>query len=452
MAKKLWGGRFKKRTDPLVEDFTKSIHYDYRLAPYDVAGSIVHVNILKESGLITKKEAGKLITALKSILNKIENGRFIIDCSSEDIHTHIQNEIAKKTGALSEKLHTARSRNDQVLFDTKLFCKVEMDALEGLAAMLSKALRKEAVKYKGIIVPGYTHLQHAQTVSLADYLNAYAIMLKEDSQRFKRVTDDIKLTFGSGALAGTPVAAKFYKRKTEIKVMGKKFIFQIDAPENALYTVSDRDFVLKALFALSVTAMHLSRFSEDLIIWSSNEFGFLELDDAFATGSSLMPQKKNPDVLELIRGSAGTVYGHLNSVLTMLKGLPLSYNRDMQLDKPALFDSIDIVKKELAVLEKLVPAIEWKKGAIEKMVADESLYATDMVYYLVKKGISFSKAHQIIGKLVKYSQDNNIKIRNMKDPEFIKISKDLIRKDIVKLMDPVKSVLSRISVDRSEKK
>lgn len=442
MPKKLWGGRFKKKTDPLVEEFTKSIGYDYKLAKYDVLGSMAHVMILKKAKLITGEESKKLAGALKTVYSQIEKKKFVVDKNTEDIHTNIQNAIEKKVGDLALKLHTARSRNDQVLLDLKLFSAAELNNLQGISLALIKALKSSCKKVKNIIIPGYTHLQHAQPVYLSDYLGSFMEMLKRDYRRLENIKESIKFAFGAGALAGTPIKASLYKEKT----CGIK----IEPAANTIDTVSDRDFVLETLSALSILGTHLSRLAEDLIVWSTKEFNFVEIDDAFATGSSLMPQKKNPDVLELIRGYTGTLNGNLISVLTMMKGLPLTYNRDMQLDKPALFSSLEIASKELKILSKLITTLKWNKKNIKKATDNETLYATDLVYYLVKKGTAFKKAHDIIGKLVKFSLGTNRKIRDMKASELKRFSNKLKHNEIIKLMDPVVSVKSRVSVQRTK--
>ncbi|MFH1593115.1 MAG: argininosuccinate lyase [Candidatus Omnitrophota bacterium] len=441
MTKKLWGGRFGKETDSLAEEFTRSISYDHKLAKYDVLGSLYHLTVLKDSKLITPKDAAKLGASLKKIYDRMEKNRYSVNEDCEDIHTDIQNTVEKDVGELALKLHTARSRNDQVLFDLKLFSIAEVSNIEGLCLMVIQSLKRASRKVKGVIMPGFTHLQHAQLVYLSDYVASFVEMLKRDCSRLRSVKENIALCFGSGALAGTPIYAKLYNKKMK----GLK----ITSPANSLDTVSDRDFVIEILSALSILGMHLSRLSEDLIIWSTKEFGFVTLDDAFAQGSSLMPQKKNPDVLELIRGHTGTLYGNLVSVLTMMKGLPLTYNRDMQLDKPPLFNSFEIMEKALRVLPGLISTLKWNKGVIAARVReDETIYSTDLVYHLVKKGMPFKKAHDIIGKLVKSSVDAGSKISDMGDEELKLFSDKLKHSEVVKLMDPVVSVRSRVSVKR----
>lgn len=454
MSKKMWGGRFAKKTNKLVEEFTKSIAYDYRLAECDIIGSLIHVNVLKKSGFLSSAEYVKLKRALKSIKVKIDNDLVAFDSNSEDIHTAVQNMLEKSIGKLSLKLHTARSRNDQVLFDLKLFCKLELFNTMVLVEKLRISFEKVAKKNKNLIMPGYTHLQQAQLVYLSDYFESYREMLKRDMKRLLNVAKSIDLSLGSGAISGTPINANLYKEAIKEYFSNDKdlkgFIGR-DAISSgkALDTVSNRDFVIETLSTLSIIGMHLSRFAEDIIIWSTKEFDFVTLDDSFATGSSLMPQKKNPDVLELIRGYTGTLYGNLISVLTTMKGLPLTYNRDMQLDKPGLFSSLDIIKGELEVLPDLVESLNWNKKVIKERVEnDEALYATDILYHLVKKGIPFLNAHELVGKLVKYSGDTGQKIRDMNDKTLSRISGKLKHNEIVKIMSPETSVKSRISIER----
>ncbi|MBN1405130.1 MAG: argininosuccinate lyase [Candidatus Omnitrophica bacterium] len=434
--KKLWGGRFSKKTNPLVEEFTKSVQYDYNLAAYDVLGSVSHVAILKKAGYLTANEAKKLTSTLNSILNDIKKNKFKPDLSCEDIHTDIQNILYKKAGNLALKLHTARSRNDQVAFSTKLYCKDALADLQNEILILATNIAQTALKNKKIIIPGFTHLQHAQPVYLKDYLLAYVEMLKRDDKRLGYISENIKLVMDAGALAGTPVHSKEYNTANTKPV------------ENSLDTVSDRDFVIEAISALSIVAMHLSRLAEDLVIWSTKEFDFIEIDESFCTGSSLMPQKKNPDVLELIRGYAGRLYGNLVSVLTMMKGLPLTYNRDMQLDKEPLFNSFEIVSSELKVLTGLMKTLKFNTDKIAEHLEDESLYVTDMVYYLVNKKVPFKEAHTIIGKLVKESADSGVDIKKMKQAKLNEFSDKLVEKEIKDMFDPKKSVESKRSIKR----
>lgn len=450
-SKKLWGGRFGKETNPLVEEFTKSIQYDYKLADCDLLGSMVHVEILRKAGYLSQQEAAKLYGALKSVHKDIHDRKFKPDATSEDIHTDIHNKLEQKVGALALKLHTARSRNDQVVFATKLYCKIELLKLTAAIADLEMTMCQLGERNDGLVIPGFTHMQHAQPVYLSDYLAAYGKMLKRDHDRLWFIAGNIKLTLGAGALAGTPIEAANYIVKPSDYLKGIKKVaghFDIQPTDNSVDSVSDRDFVIEILGALSILAMHLSRMSEDFVMWATKEFGFIEIGDAFCTGSSLMPQKKNADVLELTRGYTGRFYGNLMSVLTTMKALPLAYNRDMQLDKEPLFNSLEIASHELSLLSELIKTVKFNKARIEKALEDESLYATDLVYYLVGKGVPFKTAHTVIGRLVKYSIENEMAIKEMDDDELKKFSNKLVRKDVIKLFDPKISVGSKRSVKR----
>ncbi|RJP28200.1 MAG: argininosuccinate lyase [Candidatus Omnitrophota bacterium] len=454
MTKKLWGGRFSKKTDPLVEEFTKSVQYDYKLAECDIIGSVLHVSVLKSAGYLNAQEAKKLTKELEQISAGLKSGKLKINKNDEDIHTFIQNALQKKVGSLALKLHTARSRNDQVVFATKLYCKFAITKLNCNIESLKAALINVGMENAKVILPGFTHMQHAQPVSLKDYFSAYEEMLERDSKRLDYIFDNLEINMGSGALAGTPIMAGEYSIKAGklIKTLGLDTELNIHPTNNSLDTVSDRDFVIEILSVLSTIGMHLSRLAEDLIIWSTKEFDFVEIDESFCTGSSLMPQKKNADTLELIRGYCGRLYGNLVSVLTMMKGLPLTYNRDMQLDKEPLFDSFEIVEKELKILTGLISTLRFNKDKIEEQLKDESLYATDLVYYLVNKGVAFKDAHTIIGKLVKYSLDNSIEIKSMPESLLKKFSGKIVKKDIIKLFDPKVSVNSKKSINRQKRK
>ncbi|MCM8761373.1 MAG: argininosuccinate lyase [Candidatus Omnitrophica bacterium] len=440
MTKKLWGGRFSKETDPLVEEFTKSVHYDHKLARYDILGSILHVQVLKKAKYLSPKEAAKLTMALDSLYKATVRGVFKYDAKAEDIHTDIQNKLEAKVGDLALKLHTARSRNEQVVLATKVYCKVELAGLIADLAAVEETLAKLSKKNEDMVIPGFTHMQHAQPVYLKDYLGAYIRMFERDRARLASISNNIELTMGAGALAGTPIPSAKYN----VSIQGLK----IKSAVNSIDAVSDRDFVIEILSALAICGVHLSRLGEDLIIWSTKEFDFVEIDDAFCTGSSLMPHKKNADVLELIRGYAGHLNGNLISVLTMMKGLPLSYNRDMQLDKEPLFNSIETVSMSLKVLSRLIGTIKFKKVRIEAYLEDESLYATDLVYYLVDKGVPFKTAHAIVGRLVRYSLDNKIEIKSMSEAELHKFSDKFKSQQILKLFNPKASVDSKRSIAR----
>jgi argininosuccinate lyase len=446
MAKKLWGGRFSRKTNPLVENFSRSIHFDHRLGLWDAGGSCLHVQILKKSGYLTSQEASKLLKALQSILKNIREGSFVFDQKCEDIHTNIQNVLEKKTGRVALKLHTARSRNDQVVFATKMYCREHALCVGREISELSRSITSLANAHRGMIIPGFTHLQHAQPVKLSDYLKAYVQMLERDRDRFIRISQNITITLGAGSLVGTPIPAALYRVRFSGYI--RELTVKVSPTKNSLDAVSDRDFVIESLSALSILGMHLSRLAEDMIIWSTKEFDFLEMDESYCTGSSLMPQKKNPDALELIRGNAGRLYGNLVSVLTMMKGLPLTYNRDMQLDKEPLFNSFDIVSQELEILAGFMKTLKFNKSNISDSLKDESLYATDLVYYLVNKRVPFKEAHAIVGRLVKYSGDNAIPIKEMPQGELKQFSPLIVKNEIARLFDPAVSVESKRSVQR----
>jgi len=450
---KLWGGRFSKETNPEVEKFTKSIHFDKKLVKFDIWGSMIHVITLNNANYLSNSETEKLIEGLEKISEKVDENKFEPDPECEDIHTNIQNLLMQNVGDLALKLHTARSRNDQVVFATKLYCKFTIDDLQTSIIQLISAIRELTEKNKLIIIPGFTHLQHAQPVYLKDYLGSYVEMLKRDGLRLDYISSNMEINMGSGALAGTPIDATHYQKaltETLKKYLGKfAEDFKIVPVNNSIDSVSDRDFIIEIIGALSIIAMHLSRLSEDLIIWSSKEFDFIEIDEAFCTGSSLMPQKKNPDVLELVRGYTGRLYGNLVSVLTMMKGLPLTYNRDMQLDKEPLFNSFEIILSELRVLPGLIKTLKFNEEVIADHLEDESLYATDLAYFLVDKGVPFKEAHRIVGELIKYSNDHpQKKIKEMSEEDLKKFSDKFTKNEVIKRFDPIFSVESKRSINR----
>ncbi len=349
----------------------------------------------------------------------------------------------KAVGDLGLKLHTARSRNDQVALATKLYCLSALERTGKEADACAAALKKLASANRDVIVPGFTHLQHAQPVLLKDYIGAYACMLERDKTRLRQTAGNIIPSFGAGALAGTPIASKFYAVSDAARKLATQPV------TNSLDSVSDRDFVIETIASLSMLATHLSRFAEDMVIWATKEFDFIELDDAYCTGSSLMPQKKNPDALELTRGYAGRLYGNLVSVLTMMKGLPLTYNRDMQLDKEPLFSSFDIISQELRVLTGLIGTLRFKKKRIAAYLEDESLYATDIVYYLVDRKVPFQVAHTIVGRLVKHSLEQGVLIKDLPEATLKDFSRVFVKKDVRKLFDPLVSVQSKKSIKRT---
>ncbi len=439
MKNKLWGGRFTKKTNPLVDEFTRSIQFDKKLAEYDCIGSLAHINVLKKAGLLNVAEHKKLETGLRGILDSINKGVFEIEPKFEDIHSYVQHLLEAKVGKVALKLHTCRSRNDQVVFDTKLYCLENAASSLGLFSGLGRKLTKLAKDNPKQIIPGYTHMQHAIPVSLGDYFQAYSEMLKRDANRLQSASKNISLTMGSGAIAGTCIDAQKYEDK------------EIAPASNGIDTVSDRDFIIEILSSLAIAGMHLSRLAEDLILWSTREFDFIDIDDAFCTGSSLMPQKKNPDVLELVRGNTGKLYGNLMNVLVMMKGLPLSYNRDMQLDKEPLFSSFEIIQQELKVLAALLPKIKFKKQNIAKQLEDECLYATDIADYLVQKGVAFKDAHAIIGKLIAYKIKTGKEIKKMANLELKKFHPLLTSKEMKRIINPETSIKSKKSIKRKKR-
>lgn len=396
---KLWGGRFTKETNSLVNDFNSSISFDKRLYKQDILGSIAHSSMLGKQGIISKQEAENIKNALNSILEDIEAGKIEFEIELEDIHTNIEKLLTERIGDAGKKLHTGRSRNDQVALDFKMYIKDEIKEIQKLVAHTEQALFELAQNNTKTIMPGYTHLQRAQPITFAHHLMAYFEMLKRD---YERLSDTFKRTnvlpLGSGALA------------TTIHNLDRVYVAEYlgfdDITYNSLDGVSDRDFCIELLSNLSILMMHLSRFSEELILWCSLEFNFIELDDAYSTGSSLMPQKKNPDIPELIRGKTGRVYGSLISLLTTMKSLPLAYNKDMQEDKEPVFDSIDNVKLCLKILPALIKTIKVKKENMYKAAQGGFTNATDVADYLVNKGVPFRDAHEIVGKLVVYCLDN----------------------------------------------
>jgi argininosuccinate lyase len=408
---KLWGGRFQKTTDALVEDFHSSITFDCRLYRQDIKGSIAHAVMLGKQGIIAARETEEIVTGLKEVLADIEAGRVKFTSQDEDIHMKVERLLTEKIGPAGKKLHTARSRNDQVALDVRMYLKDEIMEIKGLIKELIKVLVTVAKDNLDTYMPGYTHLQKAQPVTLAHHLLAYCQMFSRDIGRledcFSRA--DV-LPLGSGALAGTTFPID---REQVAKELGFAAV-----SDNSLDGVSDRDFAIEFLGAASIIMMHLSRFCEELIIWSTDEFKFVEMDDAYSTGSSIMPQKKNPDVAELIRGKTGRVYGSLLTLLTVMKSLPLAYNKDMQEDKEALFDGIDTVKKSLLVFAPMVKTMRINREAMARGAKRGFTNATDAADYLAKKGVSFREAHDIVGKMVYYCLENQKSLEELTLEEY----------------------------------
>jgi len=393
-------GRFQKKADKLVAEYTASITFDRRLYPHDIAGSIAHAKMLVKQGIISDKEAETIINGLTTIRQEIEQGEFEFKPELEDIHMNIEARLIEKVGEVGGKLHTARSRNDQVAVDLRLFAKEAISDTLAKLREFQQALISLAEANKEVIIPGYTHLQSAQPVLLAHHLLAYFEMLQRDVGRFNdclKRTDVMPL--GSGALAGV---AYNIDREFLAKELGFSLISQ-----NSIDAVSDRDFVLEYEAAASICMMHLSRLAEEIILWSSAEFNFIELDEAYATGSSIMPQKKNPDVAELARGKAGRVYGKLMALLTTMKALPLSYNKDMQEDKEGFFDTVDTLLSTLGVFSGMVKTLRVKVENTRRAVEQGYILATDLADYLVKKGEAFRTAHDIVARLVRYAMERD---------------------------------------------
>lgn len=424
---KAWSGRFQKETGALMDDFHSSIGFDCRLAEEDIQGSIAHANMLGDCNIIKRSEADTIIIGLKKILEKVKSGQIEWDVKAEDIHMNIEKLLIQEIGELGKKLHTARSRNDQVALDARLYVRKEIAGIQNLLKELLQVLLEMAEREQATILPGYTHLQRAQPILLGHHLLAYFEMFKRD---FERANDCLKrvavLPLGAGALAGTGFETNRHQIAEELG-------FPEVAP-NSLDAVSDRDFVAEFIFLISLSMMHLSRFSEELVLWSSMEFGFVEMDDAYSTGSSIMPQKKNPDVAELVRGKTGRVYGDLIGILTMLKGLPLAYNKDMQEDKEALFDAVDTLKGCIGIFIPMLQTLVFKREKMLDATKDGYLNATDLADYLVAKGLPFRSAHSIAGKLVHYCIEKQKRLEDLTLEEF-QAASTLIEKDVYEKLD-----------------
>ena len=422
MSDKLWGGRFQKATDKKVDDFNSSIRFDKRMYRQDIRGSIAHARMLGAQGIIPMEDSKKIAAELENILADIDAGKveFLID--AEDIHMNIEKILTDRIGEAGKRLHTGRSRNDQVALDIRMFLMDENEEIAQMLIELMKTLTELAKKHTDTVMPGYTHLQKAQPITFAHHCMAYFEMFRRDYMRLcgcKERTNVMPL--GSGALAGTtyPLDRRFVAEQLGFA----------DITRNSLDGVSDRDFVIELAGCLSLIMMHLSRFCEELILWSSHEFSFIEMDDAYSTGSSIMPQKKNPDVAELIRGKTGRVYGHLMGLLTTMKGLPLAYNKDMQEDKEPIFDSIDTVKLCLPVFCDMIATMTVKKDNMLKGAKGGFTNATDAADYLVKKGMPFREAHSVIGNLVFYCIEHNKSLDDLSIDEY-KTFSDIFEDDI----------------------
>ncbi|NGZ96933.1 MAG: argininosuccinate lyase [Nitrospira sp. WS110] len=403
---KAWDGRFREKTNQLVEAFTRSLTVDFRLYADDITGSIAHCKTLEKARVLSASETRKIIRGLESVKRELDRGQFSFLPHDEDIHMAIERRLTEVIGPLGGKLHTGRSRNDQVALDIRLYLRRQLDQLHEQLIDLQRALVMKAGANLDIIMPGYTHLQRAQPVLFAHHLLAYVEMFERDKGRLRDAKGRLNvMPLGSGALAGTnyPVNRQYTATLLNFPTV----------TANSMDAVSDRDFMIEAASALSIVMMHLSRLSEELIVWASQEFRFIDLPDAFCTGSSMMPQKKNPDVPELVRGKTGRVYGHLFSLLTTLKALPLSYNRDLQEDKPALFDALDTVQSSIRVMTELMRRLNVNREVLERALEGGGLLATELADYLVMRGIPFREAHGITGRIVRTALDQGREITEL---------------------------------------
>jgi argininosuccinate lyase len=436
-VKKPWGGRFKERTSIAVEEFTESISFDRRLWKHDIQGSIAHAKMLGKQRVIPSKDADAIVKGLTEIAEEIASGKFRFRPELEDVHMNIEAALVKKIGEAGKRLHTARSRHDQVALDLRLYLREETNNIASLILKLQKTLLRIAGRHVTAIMPGYTHLQRAQPVSLAHHLLAYVEMLQRDRDRFE---DSLKRTdvlpLGSCALAGTtlPIDRTFVAKQLGFR--------EISA--NSIDAVSDRDFAAEFLGCASISMMHLSRLAEELVLWSTEEFKLAEISDSYTTGSSIMPQKKNPDVAELVRGKTGRVYGDLMALLTLMKGLPLSYNRDMQEDKLPVFDAADTLRSCLSVMDGMLPEISFNVTGMSRTAGEGFSTATDIAEYLVRRGVPFREAHEITGKIVLHC------IRNKKDLASLELGElkafsPVIARDIFPALQPSESVNARAS-------
>ena len=432
---KLWGGRFKSGVNELVNTFNASISIDSRMYKEDILGSLAHVKMLGKQGIIPAKDSEKIVNGLNEILKRMENGVIHIDNSSEDIHSFIESTLTYYVGDEGKKLHTGRSRNDQVALDTKLYVKKYLIVVANELLNLQTVILNKAKENINTIMPGYTHMQKAQPITFAHHIMAYAEMLKRDYGRlldcYERMNE---MPLGSGALATStyPIDRNFVSNELGFN----------NPTINSIDSVSDRDYAIEALSALSLIMMHLSRFSEEVILWCTDEFNFVELDDAYSTGSSIMPQKKNPDVAELVRGKTGRVYGDLMTLLTVMKGIPLAYNKDMQEDKEALFDGLDTVLISIQTFTGMLDTMKIKKDVMKKAASGGFTNATDVADYLVKKGEAFRNAHEIVGKIVLYCIDENKAIDDLSLDEFKSFS-PFFEEDVYKAIDLITCVEGR---------
>lgn len=414
----LWSGRFEKGMDKIVEEFNASIFFDKRLYDCDIQGSIAHVTMLNEQGIVTEEEKEKIIQELGNIKLEIENGEIEFNVHDEDIHMAVERILIKRLGDTGKKLHTARSRNDQVAVDTRLYVKKEINEIVENLKFLEHVLLEKSGRYYDKIMVGFTHMQHAQPVTVGFHLMAYFQMFKRDIERFMDAYERTDYNpLGSCALAGTTVPIN---RHRTAEILGFT-----NVTENAMDSVSDRDYILEFMSAASICIMHISRMSEEFVYWNSQEFSYISIDDSFCTGSSIMPQKKNPDMAELLRGKAGRVYGNLVQLLTVMKGTPLAYNKDFQEDKEGLFDTVDTLKSSLLILAKMIEKTEFNINNIQTHLSKGFLNATDVAEFFVKKNIPFREAHEMVGKMVKYCESYNKDFSEMSEDELREIDERL---------------------------
>ncbi len=431
----MWAGRFQKQLNSRVNDFNSSIHFDCRMYKQDITGSIAHATMLGSCGIIPKEDAALICKTLGEILLDLENGALEFDMTAEDIHMFVESELTSRIGDVGKRLHTARSRNDQVALDLRLYLRDEIKDLKALTCHLLEVICDKSEQHASDIMPGYTHLQRAQPVTLGHYLMAYAQMFARDYRRMDDVAKYMNvLPLGSCALAGTTYPID---RFMVAELLGFDSVCQ-----NSMDGVSDRDYAIELLSTLSIMMMHLSRFSEEIILWSSSEFGFIDLDDAFSTGSSIMPQKKNPDIAELVRGKTGRVYGDLTALLTVMKGIPLAYNKDMQEDKEAVFDALDTAKICLELFASMLETATFNTSVLREAVSTGFINATDCADYMVKKGLPFRSAYKVVGQLVAYCIENKKTLETLSLEEY-KAANPIFEQDVYEAIDPDVCVAGR---------
>jgi len=435
--RKMWGGRFSAATAASVEAFTASVHYDARLAPCDIAGSRVHARMLGRQGLLHEAEVADILRGLAEIEAEIASGTFVFRPELEDVHMNIEKALTERIGAAGEKLHTARSRNDQVALDLRLYLRDECDRLAGLLQDLRRALARLARSHLDTVMPGYTHMQRAQPVLLSHHLLAYAEMFGRDRGRLADCRARMNvLPLGAAALAGTGLPIDRAWVAAELGFAG--------VSANSMDTVGDRDFACEFLFAGAMIQLHLSRLAEELVLWSGQEFGFVEIDDRYCTGSSIMPQKKNPDIAELVRGKSGRACGNLMTLLTVLKGLPLTYNRDLQEDKEPVFDTVDTVGSSLAIMAEMLAHLRFRTDRLASAAGGGFMTATDLADYLVRAGLPFRQAHAVVGRIVARCQERDMELAEAPSALLREFS-PLIGEDVCHVLSVQGSITSRVS-------